>query len=293
LTEAGKETTYHIPIEMKKAYKVWGSEKIESESITVGGYMAISAAAMSTGMGKMTTRFTSLISGILGVRLGYWWNSGVKRDKSNKLEKLFKNQKLMTMELFAMFKGTSERSWYLSDGGHFENLGAYELLRRKLKFIISFDHGCDPSYSFESLADLTRTVRADFGIELRMLNSSELDGIVDSSVRHLFGEESDIRREQGVGKWAKAYASVVEINYKDGSVGHMLYIIPTLKGDEPIDVISYYMKNKDFPMQTTNDQFFDEEQWESYRKLMNHIVNELFSKNGDKTPRKWLKDGKL
>jgi hypothetical protein len=64
-------------------------------------------------------------------------------------------------------------------------------------------------------------------------------------------------------------------------------------GDEPIDVISYYMRNQEFPMQTTNDQFFDEEQWESYRKLMNYIVNKLFSKDGDKTPRKWLKDGKL
>jgi hypothetical protein len=321
LTEAGKENTYHVPIELAKSYKVWGSEKVESESITVGGYMAISAAAMSTGMGKLTTRFTSLVSGILGVRLGYWWDSGVKRGRVSKVEKLFKNQKLMTMELFAMFKGTSKRSWYLSDGGHFENLGAYELLRRKLKFIISFDHGCDPSYNFESLADLARTVRADFGIELRMLNSSELDDIVDPDIRNLFGEKSDIRRDhgaldginwnsngwsrggesrytssavsQGVGKWAKAYASIVEVKYKDGSVGHMLYVIPTLMGDEPIDVISYYMRNQEFPMQTTNDQFFDEEQWESYRKLMNYIVNKLFSKDGDKTPRKWLKDGKL
>ncbi len=308
LTEVEEGRTYHAPIEMTKLYKAWGNERIESESMTVGSYMAVSAAAMSTGMGKLTTMFTSLVSGILGVRLGYWWDSGIKREKSDRLEELFKNQKLMMMELSARFRGTASRDWYLSDGGHFENLGVYELLRRELKFMVSFDHGCDPSYSFESLADLTRTVRADFGIELRMLNSSELDDIVDSSVRHLFGEKSDIRRDhgsfdgidwnnntikQGVGKWAKAYASVIEVKYEDGSIGHILYIVPTLRGSEPIDVISYYMRNPDFPMQTTNDQFFDEEQWESYRKLMNYIVSELFSKNGDNTPAKWLKEGKL
>jgi len=304
LTEVENGKTYSIPISMKKSYKVWGSERVESESMTVGSYMAVSAAAMSTGMGKLTTVFRSLVSGILGARFGYWWDSGLNRDNS----RLFQNQKLMMRELTARFKGAATQNWYLSDGGHFENLAVYELLRRQLKFIISFDHGCDPSYSFESLADLTRTVRADFGIELRMLNSSELDDIVDPKIRHLFGEKSDMRRDhgdfdgvswdsntirQGVGKWAKAYASIVEIKYKDGEIGHMLYIVPTLIGSEPIDVISYYMRNQDFPMQTTSDQFFDEEQWESYRKLMNHIVNELFSQSGDKTPNKWFKDGKL
>ena len=66
------------------------------------------------------------------------------------------------------------------------------------------------------------------------------------------------------------------MTYDNGDIGHILYIVPTLLGTEPIDVVSYYMQNPDFPQQSTSDQFFDEEQWESYRKLMNHIVTKLF-----------------
>ncbi len=307
-----KNTTVHTPIEVpNKSYQVWGNKQFKSESMTVGQYMSISAAAMSTGMGRLTNIFTSLVIGLFGARFGYWWDSGVERDKKilNKFSWLFINQRLLMNELFARYKGTAKRHWYLSDGGHFENLALYELLRRKLKFMIAFDHGRDLDYKFESLAELTRTVRADFNTQLRMLDSDELDKMVSPKIRHLFGTKNDLRRnggsqfdgidfsngvtKQGNGTWANAYATIIEVTYSDGEIGHILYIVPTLIGNEPIDVLGYYMKNPNFPQQSTNDQFFDEEQWESYRKLMNHIVTELFKSDGTKTPNQWMKKGEI
>jgi len=289
LTNATKHNTVHSPIDIpNKDYQVWADKPTTSEDMTVGGYMAISAAAMSTGMGKETSLLSSMVNGLLGVRLGYWWDSGIHRNKSifNAFSYFFVNQRLFLIELFARYRGTAKRHWHLSDGAHFENLGLYELIRRKLSFMISFDHSQDDDYNFISLADLTRTVRADFGAELRCLSKHELDGYVNAKIRHLFGTKKDIKNKN-------AYASLIEVTYRDGSIGHILYIVPNIIGDEPTDVYSYKLENKDFPQQTTLDQFFDEEQWESYRRLMNYIVQELFKHDGIDTPTGWLTEGKV
>ena len=54
----------------------------------------------------------------------------------------------------------------ITDGGHFENTAAYELLRRHLEFIVVIDNGCGQQYGFGDIANLMRRVRVDFGIEM-------------------------------------------------------------------------------------------------------------------------------
>jgi hypothetical protein len=56
----------------------------------------------------------------------------------------------------------------------------------------------------------------------------------------------------------------------------LLYIKSTVTGDEPTDVRNYQSQHPDFPNESTADQFFDEPQWESYRKLGEHIGDKLF-----------------
>lgn len=300
-----KKGVWNYPIKIDgKKYHAWGYKEFKPEELSIGECMAISASSISTGMGKNSNILSSLINGILGIRMGYWWSTNIAgKEKRNYV---FNNQSLFGSELRAKFFGTSTSDWYLSDGGHFENCGLYELIRRKLKFMILFDHGMDPNYSFDDVAEFIRTVRADFSAEVRWLNDRELDLKVHKDLRHLFGQKKHIGKRygeydgiefdgsvfsQGAGEYSKAYAGLLEVKYRDGSIGHILCIKPTLMGGEPIDVLSYYSDNPEFPQQTTNDQFFDEEQWESYRKLMNHIVSELFSHNGNKTPSEWMRKG--
>jgi hypothetical protein len=59
--------------------------------------------------------------------------------------------------------------------------------------------------------------------------------------------------------------------------GRLLYIKPVLNGNEPADVLNYQSANKQFPQQPTADQWFDESQFESYRRLGAHSVEEMFS----------------
>ncbi|WP_166299287.1 hypothetical protein [Bradyrhizobium sp. 2S1] len=56
---------------------------------------------------------------------------------------------------------------YLSDGGHFENLGAYEMIRRRCKFILISDAACDPDFGYEDLGNLVRRVSIDFGERIK------------------------------------------------------------------------------------------------------------------------------
>lgn len=52
----------------------------------------------------------------------------------------------------------------LTDGGHSENLGVYELLRRRCKVIIAVDAEADEPMNFSALMTLQRYARTDLGI---------------------------------------------------------------------------------------------------------------------------------
>jgi len=137
---------------------------------------------------------------------------------------------------------------YLSDGGHFENLGLYEMIRRRCRFIVVLDSGCDPQFTFEDLGNALRKIRIDFGVSI------DLDA---AQVRAVGARE----RRSAIGTIAY---SAVDPNEADGL---LLYVKPMLLGTEPPDVRSYAAGHPDFPHQSTSDQWFDESQTESYRRL--------------------------
>ena len=67
-----------------------------------------------------------------------------------------------------------------------------------------------------------------------------------------------------------------EIDYGDGHKGYLLYIKSSMTGNEPDYVLDYRQANKTFPHETTADQFFSEAQFEAYRRLGEHIGDDLF-----------------
>ncbi|MGH7930488.1 MAG: hypothetical protein ACREQV_22175 [Candidatus Binatia bacterium] len=109
-------------------------------------------------------------------------------------EKFFSVQKFFSDELLARFRGTARQWWPLSDGGHFENLGGYELIRRKLPVIIIIDAEADPDYTFEGLSNLVRKARLDFGAEIKFFSEEQLDQRLDPQIRGQFGTLEQLRR---------------------------------------------------------------------------------------------------
>ena len=189
----------------------------------------------------------------------------------------------------------ARRRWYLSDGGHFENTGVYELLRRRVPFIIACDSGCDPGYQWEDVGHLVRKARTDFGADIRFLDQVELEGKVPSAISSCFASPfaftpfAGQRTDQ-----PRPYAALAEVRWHDPeATGTLLLMKPTLRGDEPADVLTYWSGHEAFPHQTTFDQSFDEAQWESYRKLGEHAAASLFRSAAtlEADPGLWLPHG--
>ena len=288
--------------EVEKTYRVWKGSPIEPKRLSLSQWTSISGAAVAPGMGAQTSLGLSLLFGLANVRLGYWWFSGVDPSKqggtrpkpSVRLQhfvgRIFPVQTSILREMVAQFHGPHQKLWFLSDGGHFENTACYELLRRRVPIIIVCDDGADPGYAFEDLANLVRKARLDFGAEVRLLESP----------LPLFGAPDDVRPKRAEQPGGPAFGGhhviAAQVIYPDAghleiaespAPAHSLLIIvkPSLTGDEPLDVLQYAASHPTFPQETTSDQFFDEAQWESYRKLGEHVgaqvntlaIDELFN----------------
>src|SRR5208337_2675640 len=315
----------------KAAFRMFGdANSFQGERLSLGNWMGVSGAAISTGLGSRTSLGASFLAGWANVRLGYWWNSGVDPKKRNQaapssllggvsvkaanwvagvfsMQAFFAMQTFLLNEFRARFYGPSCQWWYLTDGGHFENMGGYELIRRRLRLMVIVDAEADPDYNFEGMANLVRKARLDFGAEIEFLREESLDTFVHASLRGYFGTPEQLRR----GRWVKepvevpgappgdpsaprpmrrsinptdeaalsrAYASLAVVSYDDDATPNslLLYVKPALIGGEPVDVRRYHSEHPSFPQETTAEQFFNEAQWESYRKLGEHIATALF-----------------
>jgi choline dehydrogenase-like flavoprotein len=260
------------------------------EPLQLSQWIGISAAAIGTGVGFSTALPISLLFGLVNVRLGYWWNSGVSAgDRPGRYPKdlwqqikslpawLFRTQSMILSEWRSYFTGPSDRFWYLSDGGHFEDTGMYELVRRRLPFIIAVDAGEDPDYHFNDLARFTRLVRLDFGAEIQWLDASIVAQTAPAWITawldtQVLGSRETIARE------GRCHAAMAKISYSDSPQASWLLLIKTsLTGDESVDVLQYSTQDLLFPNSPTTNQFFGDSQWESYRALGFHIGSKLLT----------------
>jgi hypothetical protein len=263
--------------------------------------MSVSGAAFSAAAGTNTSVPVAILAGLFNVRLGYWWDSGTPAPRGA-IERLLPVQSALFAELLAQTTGTAGSLWNLSDGGHFENLAGYELIRRRLPVILIVDAEADPDYTFSGLSDLVRKARLDFEAEITFLSEAQLsdsrlvNGVsakyLPESLRPLFGDLNALRRgmwtteempfpaadkrfslEVDRSRVSRAHAALARVDYLDdgGGTSWLVYVKATLMGDEPEDVVQYHRAHPEFPQETTTDQFFDEAQWESYRRLGLHV----------------------
>jgi hypothetical protein len=238
--------------------KYWPTKNYGSKEkgLGLGTAIAISGAAASPNMGYHSSPLVGLIMTLFNVRLGWWLGNPSKPDTAP-LESPPYGMVQFVQELFGLTQDTSHFV-YLSDGGHFENLGLYEMVRRRNHFILVSDAGCDPKAAFEDLGNAVRKIRIDLGVEIKF--------------KKLVLQKRAQPGEIGNG----IYCAVGTIKYPENSVtGHLLYIKPCFHGTEPADVRAYAAGSKDFPHETTGDQFFSESQMESYRMLGAHVMETI------------------
>jgi hypothetical protein len=225
------------------------------DTLSLGTALAISGAATSPNMGYYTSKPLAFLMTVLNVRLG-WWYPNPKRNVSPKRVGPRCGLLYLLRELSASTNDESSYV-YLSDGGHFDNLGLYELVRRRCDYIIVSDAGADKALSFSDLGKAIEKCRVDLGADI----------IIDTS---------DIIPDPATGR-SKAHGVVGRIEYgkRDATgaksnhshTGTLIYVKTSLTGHESADVLAYKKHNTDFPHESTVDQWFSESQFESYRKL--------------------------
>lgn len=236
------------------------------DGMSLGTAITISGAAASPNMGYHSSPAMTFLLTLFNARLGAWLGNPGDAGRSTwrKSDPLLGAAPLLR----EMFGRTTDVNpyVYLSDGGHFENLGVYEMVARRCRHIVVSDAGCDADYAFEDLGNAIRKIRIDLGIPIEFPNGVAIDAA---------------HARQG-----NRHAAVGAIRYSavDGDVedGVLLYLKATLSGDEPVDVMNYAAVHADFPHETTANQWFGESQFESYRMLGLHTVDTLAANHDGK-----------
>ena len=232
--------------------------------------MTISGAAFNPNMGYHSSPLVTLLMTFFNLRLGWWLPNPARETGSTFLHSLSSKgkdflrrnsptQALEPLILEALGMTDDTYRWIeLTDGGHFENLALYEMVLRRCKNIIVVDAGADPDCQFEDLGNALRKIEIDLGIPIRF-----------GPMNMHAGAQPD-----------NCYCAVATIDYncvddhrglsaeeRKALPGKLIYIKASITGKEPPDIRQYSLTHKDFPHESTANQFFNEAQFESYRHL--------------------------
>jgi hypothetical protein len=247
-------------------YRRSGEYGHPQEGISLGTAVAISGAAASPNMGYHSSPVISFLMTLFNIRLGWWLGNPGKRGSDTWRKP--GPRKTLTALLSELLGLTDWRNpyVYLSDGGHFDNLGLYEMVLRRCRLIVISDASADPNFEFFDLGMAIRKIRIDLGVEIEM-------GPLPIRL-----PREKLREAGAAIEAASRYAAIGRIDYPEcpGEPGYVFYLKPGVYGDETADVQDYAMKHTAFPHDTTGDQWFDEPQFESYRRLGQFVVRAIF-----------------
>jgi hypothetical protein len=285
--------------------------------------MAISGAAVSPAMGKMSQGPIGRLFAVLNVRLGVWlphpeWvNRFIELERTPAAAGGRVPAEADAMEaalprwvdrpgwpyLFREVLGRfrfANRYLYVSDGGHWENLGLVELLRRGCTEVVCISAAGDGPSSFATIAEAIALAREELGVEVE-IELSPLRALIGELAATAAGGAGAAapswraRRRAarqllsgGLAPVARAYAdrpsAVGTIRYPasarhDGRAvtGRLVVVEANLTAALPWDVQAFAEGTPRFPDESTSDQFFDHRQFEAYRRLGQYQMDTALS----------------
>jgi hypothetical protein len=233
------------------------------DGISLGTAFTISGAAASPNMGYMiSSTLVSFLMAMFNVRLGWWLgNPGTHGDST--FDRSVPRFAIGPVVAEALSMTDDKSPYvYLSDGGHFDNLGLYEMVLRRCRLIVVSDASTDPKYKYDALGMAIRKIRIDLGVPVEFKNG---DFNLHTRPPHKTGKYCAIGTIR--------YSCVDNTPPDDDGV--LIYIKASMTGDEPQDVVHYQQENELFPQEFIGDQFFSESQFESYRMLGSHIMDSI------------------
>jgi hypothetical protein len=235
-------------------------------ALSLSTAFTISGAAVDPDMYVTSARAVSFLMALFNARLGFWARNpdcGYRRDPVLPWWWIFIGREMLGVGL-----DENRRHVHLSDGGGFENLAMYELIRRRVRYLIVCDAGADPQTTLSDLGRAIERVRVDFGAQ------------IDLAADRMYRERAEVlaQRPFVLGK----------VRYADGSHGEILYIRPVLCDNLSADIYAYWRANPSFPDESTAQQFFAEPQFEAYRALGQEIVARIIGDTAPNNVAEWF-----
>lgn len=256
-----------VPIErFEELQRPFALRKEWGPGITLASAVAMTGAAVSPAMGKLTRDHQRALFAALNLRLGVWL--------PNVLNPIFRHRgepppagacavrdpwsnfkiKIGLIEFIAELVGWhSEKAdhLYVTDGGHYDSLGLVELLRRKCQTIWCVDATGDKPGRARALAEAMLTASGELGARI----SIELSRFALAS--HSTLDDPLLANTYAVGT----------IFYSDGSEGKLVVIKIGLTERSPDEVVEYRHRDRAFPHHSTMNQVYRAERFDAYRTL--------------------------
>ncbi|MEA3076535.1 MAG: hypothetical protein QOF60_1443 [Actinomycetota bacterium] len=244
--------------------------------VTVASAMAISGAAFSPAMGKFNLGPVGGVLALANLRLGVWipHPQRVRSHPPEWWSRPFRRPHWVWFlrELTNRYR-FDRRYVYVSDGGHWDNLGLVELLRRGCTEIYCISGAGDGAVSFGTIGEAIALAREELGVEMGTLDPSPLRSATKAATP---APQRELRRNGAKDAPAVfAAASYVSTTFTytrlpGQPTGTIYYVEADLTADMPFDVHTFAESATVFPDDSTGDQVFDHRQFESYRALGYH-----------------------
>ncbi len=256
--------------------------------VNIPGFTALSGAAVSPAMGKKELGPIGSVLAVLNVRLGAWlphprWVGAMTTDPGAPLPARRWDHNpgwpWFTREVTRRYRGDAPYL-YVTDGGHWENLGLVEALRRGCTTVVAISSAGDGELSHATLAEAVEIARSDLGVEIELSEvwKARLPAGGTTAERLPSGRQYILEPdgEASVGRVAPQGFAYGKLRFRrpDGTVveGAILLIEATMVDGLPVDVHAYAESHPEFPNVSTGDQFLTNRDFESYRVLGREIT---------------------
>ncbi|HZG51699.1 MAG TPA: hypothetical protein VEZ40_06155, partial [Pyrinomonadaceae bacterium] len=258
----------------RKTEEYGGGSAPPGDGISLGTAVTISGAAASPNMGYHSSPALAFLMTLFNARLGWWLGNPGAAGNDKYFPSLHSYRRsgprFALRPILTEALGHSDNTSpyvYLSDGGHFENLGLYEMILRRAHLVVVADGSQDPQSRFEDLAGAVRKIRIDLGIPIDFIGGMPIYAKDDKE------HKGDTRYcAVGLIRYSCADRDTSGQPAKDGVI---IYIKPAITGREPIDILNYASSSRAFPHESTADQNYTEQQLESYRALGSHVLQTI------------------
>jgi len=158
---------------------------------------------------------------------------------------------------------------FVTDGAHFENLGAYELLRRRCQLIVVSDVGEDEDRKLDDFQSLLEKAKEHLNCSFEVDPGFSLEDIQKRV--YVDGSLHENRLKQTNKRFIRLTIYYYDKDDKNRSriirTGKMWYLKPTLIGNEELEIQLYAAKDSTFPHMPTTKQIVNTAFYKAYKRL--------------------------